>query len=214
MFKMEMDSLFSSSKWDIIKELATEKFSPLELAQRSNTTIANVSQQLRLLEVSGLLKKEKVPNRDKGKPRTLYSMSNNYAYLVSAMNDFADKRLLELTDYHKIILKIWFLEDKNLHYYLEKFYWKIEPYLGKMRALAIKTNNGKIDVFIVTHHEELKKKLSNVVIANNKDESKEFIIKFYTDEQIKKISLNNISVLYDPCGIFSMLKQQYSTHLR
>jgi len=204
---MEFDTLFGSSKWNIIKQLANEKFSPLELAQRSNTTIANVSQQLRLLEVSGLLKKEKIPNRDKGKPRTLYSISNNYAYLVLAMNDFAEKKLLELTDYHKVILKIWFLEDKQLHYFLEKFYWKIEPYLSKMRALAIRQNNGKIDVFVVTHHDELRKRLSNVAIENNKGESKEFILKFYRDEQVKKLVDPNISVLYDPCGLFSMINK-------
>ena len=207
---MEFDSLFSNSKWDIIKSLSKEKFSPLELAQKSNTTIANVSQQLRLLEASGILKKEKVPNRDKGKPRTLYSISNNYAYLVSATDDFADKRLLELTDYHKIIMRIWFLEDKSLHYYLEKFYWKVEPYLGKMRAIAVSSKNEKIEVIMITHHQdELKKKIGSITIENNKGESKEFVMKFYTDEQLKKLSLENTNVLYDPCGIFSMLKSHF-----
>lgn len=205
---MEFDSLFSSSKWDIIKKLSTEKFSPLELAQKSNTTIANISQQLRLLEASGILKKEKVPNRDKGKPRTLYSMSTNYAYLVSATDDFADKRLLELTDYHKIILKIWFLEDKSMHYFLEKFYWKVEPFLGKTRALAIKIDKSKIEVFLVTHHQdELRKKLSNITIENSKGESKEFIITFYTEDELKKLALDEPFVLYDPCGIFSMINK-------
>ena len=47
-------------------------------------------------------KKEKIKNRDKGKPRTLFSLTGDYAYLISAMDNFADKKLLETTPGQKI----------------------------------------------------------------------------------------------------------------
>jgi predicted transcriptional regulator len=211
---MEFDTLFCSSKWNIIRELSTEKFSPLELAQRSNTTIANVSQQLRLLEATGLLKKERIQNRDKGKPRMLYSMSNNYAYVISAMNDFAEKRLLELTDYHKVIMRIWFVTDRNSHYFLEKFYWRIEPYMGQIRGLLVRTIGNKIEAIVITHHQdEIKSHLDNTAISNPAGESRDFSVTYYSDDDLKasleskKILLSDFNVLFDPQGIFAMFKK-------
>ena len=55
---MELATLFTEQKWNIIKSLSLGKFSPLQLAQRSDTTMANISQQLRLLEAASLVKKE------------------------------------------------------------------------------------------------------------------------------------------------------------
>ena len=59
---MELETLFTEQKWNILKSLSEGKFSPLQLANRSNTTIANISQQLRLLEAAELVKKEKIKN--------------------------------------------------------------------------------------------------------------------------------------------------------
>ena len=108
---MELETMFTEQKWNIIKCLSEEKFSPLQLAEKLDTTMANISQQLRLLEASNLVKKEKIKNRDKGKPRTLFSLTDDHAYLISAMQSFADKRLLKITPHHKTILRIWFLEN-------------------------------------------------------------------------------------------------------
>ena len=56
---MEVETLLTGTKWQIIEQLAKKKQSPLELAEKLNTTIANISQQLRLLELSNLVKKKK-----------------------------------------------------------------------------------------------------------------------------------------------------------
>jgi predicted transcriptional regulator len=90
---MEQETLFTASKWEILKLLESGPLSPIELASLSRTSVANVSQQLRLLEIAGLVTSERVPNRDKGQPRILYSIAGNSCYMISTENKFVDKHL-------------------------------------------------------------------------------------------------------------------------
>jgi len=117
---MEQETLFTASKWEILKLLAEQPFSPIELAARSNTSVANISQQLRLLEMAGLVRSERIPNRDKGQPRVLYSLAGNHSFLIATTNSFAEKKLLKLSVYNKVILRIWFYPKPEFHYFLEK----------------------------------------------------------------------------------------------
>jgi predicted transcriptional regulator len=190
---MELETLFTDQKWNILKNLSNEKFSPLQLATKSHTTIANISQQLRLLEAAHLVQKEKIPNRERGKPRTLFSLTDDYAYLISTMEDFAEKRLLKLTEHHKAILKIWYLDEPELHYHLEKLYWKLEWHLNQIEGIVI-TRNGATEVIIVS--DKMSKKIENVEISKERTikvstvNSKEFVRKLKKAEEML--------VLYDP----------------
>jgi len=157
---MELETMFTEQKWNILKCLSEEKFSPFQLAEKLNTTMANISQQLRLLEASNLVKKEKIKNRDKGKPRTLFSLTYDHAYLISAMNSFADKRLLKVTDHHKVILRIWFLENGELQYEMERLYWSIHNYIKQIDLIAINENTKEV-LFISDKAKELEKIVKN-----------------------------------------------------
>ena len=215
---MELEILFTEQRWNILKSLTEGRFSPLQLAQRSNTTIANISQQLRLLEAAELIKKEKIQNREKGKPRTLFSLSHDYAYLVSTMKDFAKKKLLELSDYHKIILRILFLENPELHYYLSKFYWKIEDYLDQIQMIMVISDKEEIEVVIVADKaKEIEKKINTVVIKGPDNKVKQIKIQgIIKNELIKLIeqgkepfsSVKDLQVIYDPTYIIAELKKQ------
>jgi DNA-binding transcriptional ArsR family regulator len=136
---MDHETLYTASKWQILKQLEKDARSPLELAKLCNTSIANVSQQLRLLEMAGLVTATRVSNRDKDKPRILYSLAGNLSYMISTSDSFVDKRMLQLSDYNKIIMRIWFFEQKELHYTLEKAFWKIEDRLTHLQFLAVDT---------------------------------------------------------------------------
>ncbi|MBN1157160.1 helix-turn-helix transcriptional regulator [Candidatus Woesearchaeota archaeon] len=212
---MDIESLFTSGKWEIIKELAKEKYSPIELAQKYNTTIGNICQQLRLLEAYGLITKEKVSNRDKGKPRALFSLTKDSLYLVSAMNDFAEKKLIEATDYHKIITRIWFIDNKEMHYYVEKLFWNLEPYLDQIDALAVSTNDDEINAMIITQKPgEMEKRIKIESIKKRSHAEKKVRINFLSAEGIKKKLnddlfvqglLNNYTVIHDPKELLSVM---------
>ncbi len=132
---MEQETLFTASKWDILKMLSSGNKSPLQLAKLSNTSIANISQQLRLLEMAGLVQCTRISNRDKGQPRLLYSLVGNQSFLIASTKDFVEKKFINLSEYNKVILKIWFLDKPELHYFLEKAFWAIEPKLRKIDAI-------------------------------------------------------------------------------
>jgi len=133
---MEHEQLFTATKWDILKILEQGPRSPLELSKVLHSSLANVSQQLRLLEMAGLVKTSKVSNRDKDMPRVLYRLAGNLSYMIATSDNFVDKKFLQLSECNKIILRIWFLDDQNLRYALEKAFWAIEPHLASVELLS------------------------------------------------------------------------------
>ena len=107
---MELETLLTGSKWEIIELLAKDSISPTDLAKRLNTTIANISMQLRLLQTAGLVKREKTRAAGAGKPRTLFSLSDDYGFIIVFSKDFAKKKLLRLTKEQKEKLRKWLKE--------------------------------------------------------------------------------------------------------
>lgn len=193
---MDIETMFTEQKWNILKCLSEEKYSPLQLAEKLDTTMANVSQQLRLLEASNLIKKEKVKNRDKGKPRTLFSLSKDYAYMISASDKFAEKRLLGVNEHHKTIMRIWFLEDMEMQYTLERLYWRLEQDIKDVAAIAVNTSTK--DIIIVSDSiPEIEKALkdfkASIRIMQKKDAEKAIRNQkgFFSDT-------SKMSVIYDP----------------
>ena len=193
---MELELMFSEQKWNILRCLSEGKFSPIQLSEKLNTTMANISQQMRLLEAANLVKKEKIRNRDKGKPRTLFSLTEDCAYIIPTMQDFADKKLLKVKDHHKIILKIWFLKNPELHLHIEKLYWKIEPYLSQIQAIAL--NEPSKELIIVSEKtDEIKK-----IAGKNRDIS----VKVFSIEEAGRMirqkkgvfsSVPDLSIIHD-----------------
>ena len=194
--------MFSEQKWNILKCLSKSKYSPIQLAEKLNTTMANISQQLRLLEATNLVKKEKIKNRDKGKPRTLFSLNGDYAYLVPTMNNFTDKKLLKVEDHHRIILKIWFLENPELHSHVEQLYWKIESHLSQIQAIAINQSSKEV-ILISNKSDAIEKAVSKSKLINVKIFSREEAERALKQGKEPFSSLSNLSMIYDPNNIFS-----------
>lgn len=88
---MELEPLFTSTKWEILQALARRPQSPLQIADMLGTSIANISMQIRLLEASGLVVKERTGESEAGKPRFLYSLRQEFAYVVLASHNGAFK---------------------------------------------------------------------------------------------------------------------------
>jgi predicted transcriptional regulator len=193
---MEQETLFTSSKWDILKCLEAGKKSPLDLAKETNTSVANISQQLRLLELAGFVKSERISNRDKGLPRILYSVSDNHSYIVASTPGFVDKKFLTLQDYQKCTLRIWFLDNPNLQRYIERFFWTIEKHLDKIDLLSIDAKDfSNVKVGIVTSNTELKK-LKDIFVEGQFGVVK-FSLNFVKEQDIKK-SLSSYYIIHDP----------------
>jgi hypothetical protein len=198
---MEQETLFTASKWDILKILSSGSKSPIQLAKMSNTSVANISQQLRLLEMAGLVQSKRISNRDKGQPRLLYSLVGNHSFLIASTQDFVDKKLLKLSEYNKVILKIWFLDNPKLHYYLEKAFWQIEDNLGENDALLFETNDADdISLIIISDNTDLRKGLKKLSIKSPEGVPKTVFFNVKTKSEFRKLSSPWYS-LYDPSNL-------------
>lgn len=107
--RMETETLFTASKWSILEWVSKNPSSPLEIAKGLDTTIANVSQQLRLLEAAGIVTKKKISNSDAGLPRALYSITKNVGFITTITKGLAHKELVTLTNNQTFTLRAWSL---------------------------------------------------------------------------------------------------------
>lgn len=209
---MDIEILFTEQRWNILKALSEKKYSPLQLAEKSNTTMANISQQLRLLEASDIVKKEKISNRDKGKPRSLFSLTRDQAYVITAAKGFTDKKLINLDKFHNIMFRSMFIKDSDLKYYIEKFLWSIEKHVSEIELLAIKSTEHGIKVILASNAD---KKIPNITIKNQNNESKEFKVEVVSCDEALKLAKNNkgifsgqVEILYDPDRVLSKIIEE------
>jgi predicted transcriptional regulator len=192
---MDIESLFSSTRWDIIKVLSKERMSPNELASELKTTPANVSQQLRLLELAGLVKSEKTKNVDKGKPRIIYSLASEISYMMLATENFADKKLLHLTTYHKYLIRTFYIDNLEFHQVLGKLFFKLEPFLSQISAIAANASKRELEVFIIS---ESPKSIQKI---DPEDKRVKLTLMQKNDPALPKTGL---AVLYDPDNIIKV----------
>lgn len=207
---MDYEQLFVESKWNVLKVLAERSLSPLELAHELNTTISNVSQQLRLLEMAGLVQKVKIQNRDKGKPRTLFSIADDYLYLVAVTKSFAKKQLMHLSEYHSMILKVWLLQDADLHYYLERFCYKIEEKFPDVKAIAFDMQNKNLKMYVVVDSLDGKEKKGSFKIVKPRSQTKEIEFHLFNEGESKKKwegFSDSLYALYDPSDLILKIKR-------
>src|SRR3989338_7030197 len=132
---MELAPLFSEQRWNILKHISEGPKSPMQLAGLTKTTMANISQQLRLLEVAGLVTKRKIPNKKKGQPRSLFSIPHDYAYIVSVTGN-NEKKLVRLSRQQRIYLRILSLDNTLHSERLEAAFLEARPHLDSISAVA------------------------------------------------------------------------------
>jgi hypothetical protein len=178
---MEQSTLFTTSKWDLLQVLSQGDASPIELAAKAHTSLANISQQLRLLELAGFVKSRRIPNRDKGKPRIVYSLTDEFAFIVVAASKFVEKRFIKLSPMQKATLRCWFSPDPSLAVHFERCL----PQLFGYNPHAIYVDISSATYYLVTDTKEAKD--GKVVSDLPGSSSKSFAIKILKPDAQKKI---------------------------
>jgi DNA-binding HxlR family transcriptional regulator len=191
---MDQENLFTSTKWPILQALSSGKKSPLELSMLCKTSIANISQQLRLLELANIVRVERIPNRDKGQPRILYSLTSNTSFLIACMDGLVEKKFLVLNPIQKATLAIWLTTEPSRHYFLERAFWNLEMHLPKMLAIYYDPKVlSSVSLTIVSDDIELKKKLSSYTIES---ESTSLQIQFTIKKKMEFKPSNALCLIY------------------
>ncbi len=166
---MDHEQLFTAAKWEILTNLSKKNMSPLELSMKVSTSIANISQSLRFLEMAGIVKSKRVPNRDKGQPRIVYSIARDIVYPIVVSKNFTSKEIKELEPHRKAILKTWDYPIKKHQAIIEKFLWEIEPRFSETKKIVVKDSNDKKITFSIQPESVAKKILVKTLQAKGKD---------------------------------------------
>lgn len=194
---MDFDLFFSSPRWKVLEVISNRPSSPLEISKKLNTSVAYISQQLKLLEAANLVKKEKTGSSEKGKPRNIYSLAKEILPLTVLMNKLPRRKVIELDDHHKIILRIWLIEDTTLHYSLEKLFWKLEPSLEDIEGIFFDSSSSKNKILIISEE----KKLSQKILALKKEFKEKLDIAITSKSAFSKLTHDTLYEIYDPYSL-------------
>ncbi|MGY4884306.1 MAG: winged helix-turn-helix domain-containing protein [Nanobdellota archaeon] len=189
---MELDSFLASPRWEILKIISEKPSSPIEIAEKTKTTVSFVSQQLKLLEAAQIVSKEKTGAFEKGKPRNLFSISKDILYSVFLTNGFSEKKSLDLEDYQKSIFKVWLLENKHLQYFLEDFIYKIKDHFQNIGAIFVDTK--KLNPSLIIFLED--KKTQQIIETLSKKYEDKIKTDFYSFNEINKLPLSSLFSIY------------------
>jgi len=104
---MNYELLLSGTKWDIVSSLAKQPKSPLELATELGTSVANISMQMRLLEMAQIVSKKKIENSKAGKPRVNYYLTQSVFFVHGASPQVQMRQAISFDSQKELILNIW-----------------------------------------------------------------------------------------------------------
>jgi len=160
---MNLDLLFSSQRWNILEIIAKKPSSPLEISEKLNTSVAYVSQQLKLLEVAGIVIKEKTGFFEKGKPRNLYKISEDLIYISFLSEGESAKKSIHVDEFKKIIIRIWLIEDLQISRSIEKIFWMLEPSFKDLSGIYLDTSKGKNTLLILSDSKKVKQSAESLL---------------------------------------------------
>jgi predicted transcriptional regulator len=145
--------------------LSKSSKSPIELAEESSTSVSNISQSLRFLELAGIVKSERISNRDKGQPRVAYSLASDKAYIIVTSKNFVNKKLVFLDRNKQITLKIWFYDNEALQPFIEKAVQNIEDIIPSAKGIFIDNDSAELKLILVPRDKAFKKEIKEITIT-------------------------------------------------
>ncbi|MFH1649715.1 MAG: helix-turn-helix domain-containing protein [Candidatus Woesearchaeota archaeon] len=194
---MDQETLFTGSKWDILKSLGSNPKSPIELAQESKTSVANISQQLRLLEMAGIVTSERISNRDRGQPRIKYRIANERAYVIGAGTSFVEKGWMNLDPFRQCMLGCWLMAPATTVKAIEEYIIEIRRHIPNISLILIdKKDIAGNSLIIATDDAGTKQTLTAKA-------GKGITLTIKTAKEASKLHAADYSIIHDPSSIFS-----------
>ncbi|GIU70375.1 MAG: hypothetical protein KatS3mg002_1611 [Candidatus Woesearchaeota archaeon] len=206
----EILEILNDTKWEILKEISKRETSATELAEKLDTSISNITQQLKILEAYEIIKRRKIKEKNIGKPRTVYSIKNEIIYAIILKNNKAEKKIFKIDAVSGLIFNTLFITGTEDAFFILKFMLKHEEILKRCKAIGfIKSTKENVELFILTDYiDEIRAKFSNLFIEDNIGKTKKIINWTHNEWEINdglnrkdKYFLditNNVQTIYDP----------------
>lgn len=218
--------VFQNAKWNILQELAKNPQAPSTLAKQTNTSISNITQQLKILEAYGIITREDKPLRieksekkvQTGKPKTVYHITNGMIQLALISHGRVEKKQYPLDSGATFLSTLILTTGPEDAYFLLKFLLTNEDILKRCSVVAfVKSTRENIELFLITDHlEEIRTKFSNVFIQDLNAKTKKIINWTHNEQEVReglargdehfKILIRNSAPLHDPKGIIKSLR--------
>jgi len=153
---MDLETIFTDSKWRILTELSHKSQSPTELSKRTGTSLPNISTQLKLLEALDFVKKEKLTNFEKGQPRKIYSMKKEFAYIVLGTKTAIGKKLFILNSDSKFFFSTLLLNDPSSIYVLIRLFMEHEELIKSCDVFGYIGLKNNVHEILIIHDDSSK----------------------------------------------------------
>ncbi len=160
---MDLDLFLALPRWEILQIIAHSPSSPIEIAEKIGTTVSYVSQQLKLLEAKGLVKKTKTGAFQKGKPRNVFSISEEFVHLTLLTNNFARKKKILLDEQKKIFFRLWFLDEIKNKEDFEKLFLFFGKDLNSIDYLFVDISKKSPFLFVLSKEEKQKQEFDRII---------------------------------------------------
>lgn len=148
---MDIDGLLNKSRWQLLALIAQQPQTPQELAKQSNTTTANISAQLRLLEAAQLVTRQRLRQRDAGQPRICYKLKPHQFFIAKIASQQAEKTYVTTSTVDDLIISCIMQQLPQrtfLFNYLLKHHAKIHN-----KAIGITYNNNTFTIGVIGEHD-------------------------------------------------------------
>jgi DNA-binding transcriptional ArsR family regulator len=198
---MDVEQLLTGTRWELLQRLAHEPQGTGEVATTMGMSPANASQQLRQLELAGLVRRRRTERRG---AHYVYDIPTELLYLVHLAPTVAAKKTLSLDPLRRFMAGL-LLQDNGLPVLaltLQK------PQLfARFSAVGLLERESP-EIFVITEEvEQVRREHANPVVQSPEGEAR-IIIWSHTLQEVKDgvareepyftKALKEISLLYDP----------------
>jgi len=190
---MEFEDLLTKTKWGILKELAKGDKSAVEIAKKAGQSVANVTQQLVILEAHNLVKKAKKEQKQKrpGKPKTPYALNHELFAFSFLKPGLAEKSIIKLREadlFTKFVLNAYFTLKEEDHYPVVKFVCESEIIKKADSISFLQSNDKEIELFIITEQQlhDFREKYSNFHVSGLDGKTKKIISWSHNKKEVEE----------------------------
>lgn len=205
---VDAQDIVTGVRWNIIKLIAEKPRSGAEIAKEISTSAANVSQHLKLLELAGLVVKERVNGK-----------SNNYklaqeAALITFLADKPSRETILFDPLSALEFKL-FLDKKPRSKYIRRFMVQYEELIKGFLAFGTIKETDEIQLLVLADDvKQLRKEYANIPVGD-----KRIVIWSHTPDEFRDglgrkepyftDMVKHLTVLYDQKGIMRTIKEAY-----
>jgi hypothetical protein len=211
--------IFLNNKWTILKEIAKMPQSPSDLALKNNTSLSNITQQLKLLEAYKVVRKEKSEEKNAGKPRTIYYLNADLTYNILLKKGMAERKVFYIDHSSEMFFDVMFGMPTDDLMFILKFIFKYEEVLRKCKAIGfIKSTKENIELFLITDYlDEIRSKFSNIFVDDHYGKTKKIVNWSHNEFEINEglhrkdkyfmDMIKNVRIVHDPVNILAHIKE-------